>query len=240
MDSDIYQPAYVKGLFNGMSNSYERMNMITSFGFSMRWRRQFIKRVDSQNSKTIIDLLTGLGEMWTVLKSECPGARITALDFSEEMVKRATEKNNKQFGNSIDLRLEDILENSLPSDHFDLVVCAFGLKTFSEEQLERLSFEIHRILKSGGQFSFIEVSVPPNRLLAGLYGFYLGKVIPLLGWLFLGNPEEYRMLWKYTTLFENAKSAAEIFKTSGLETVYSSYFFGCASGFYGRKWIRDF
>ena len=235
MDSDIYQPAYVKGLFNGMSNSYERMNMITSFGFSMRWRRQFIKRVDSQNSKTIIDLLTGLGEMWTVLKSECPGARITALDFSEEMVKRATEKNNKQFGNSIDLRLEDILENSLPSDHFDLVVCAFGLKTFSEEQLERLSFEVHRILKSGGQFSFIEVSVPPNRLLAGLYGFYLGKVIPLLGWLFLGNPEEYRMLWKYTTLFENAKSAAEIFKTSGLETVYSSYFFGCASGFYGRK-----
>ncbi|MFM9984776.1 MAG: class I SAM-dependent methyltransferase [Flavobacteriales bacterium] len=240
MDSDIYQPAYVKRLFNGMSNSYERMNMITSFGFSIRWRRQFLNKIEIKNSESTIDLLSGLGEMWSVLKSECPDARLTALDFSEEMVKRASNKNNKQFGNSIDLRLEDILENSLPSDHFDLVVCVVGLKTFSEEQLERLSFEVHRILKRGGQFSFIEVSVPSNRILRALYGFYLGKIIPVLGRLFLGNPEEYRMLWRYTRLFGNAKDATEIFRISGLDTVYSTYFFGCASGFYGRKEGSDF
>jgi ubiquinone/menaquinone biosynthesis methyltransferase len=235
MDRDIYQPAYVKSLFNGMSASYERMNFITSFGFSIRWRRQCLKRVKSKNSKSILDLLTGLGEMWTLLKTACPEGRLTALDFSEEMVNRASFKNNKKFGNSIDLRLEDILENSLPSDHFDLVVCAFGLKTFSEEQLERLSFEVHRILKHGGQFSFIEVSVPTNRILRVLYGFYLGKVIPVLGRLFLGNPEEYRMLWKYTKLFGNAKTASDVFAMSGLDAVYSTYFFGCASGFYGQK-----
>lgn len=40
---NIYDPEFVKGLFNRMSNSYERMNFITSFGFSIRWRRQFLK-----------------------------------------------------------------------------------------------------------------------------------------------------------------------------------------------------
>ena len=29
----IYDPAFVKGLFNRMSRSYERMNYVASFGF---------------------------------------------------------------------------------------------------------------------------------------------------------------------------------------------------------------
>lgn len=54
--------------------------------------------------------------------------------------------------------------------------------------------ETKRILKPGGQFSFIEVSKPNNKLLKLFYGFYLGKLIPILSRLFLGNPEEYKML----------------------------------------------
>jgi demethylmenaquinone methyltransferase/2-methoxy-6-polyprenyl-1,4-benzoquinol methylase len=90
-------------------------------------------------------------------------------------------------------------------------------------------------LKPGGQFSFVEVSKPQNIILYKLYGLYLGKVIPVLGKLFLGNPIEYKMLWKYTLKFENAKYVAEIFKKVGLKVEYNSYFFGCASGFSGQK-----
>lgn len=40
---NIYDPQFVKNLFNTMSGSYERMNYITSFGFSIRWRKQFLR-----------------------------------------------------------------------------------------------------------------------------------------------------------------------------------------------------
>lgn len=95
--------------------------------------------------------------------------------------------------------------------------------------------ETKRILKQGGQFSFVEISKPNNKVLMIFYSFYLGKVIPILGKLLLGNLEEYEMLWQYTNKFKNARTAAEIFKQAGLKTNFNSYFYGCATGFYGTK-----
>ena len=77
-----------------MSGSYERVNYITSFGFSIRWRRQFINRIPATDEKIeVIDLLTGMGENWESVRRIFPNANISSLDFSEEMIKRAELKN---------------------------------------------------------------------------------------------------------------------------------------------------
>jgi len=237
MDDNIYNPTYVKGLFNKMSSSYEKMNYITSFGFSIRWRRQFLSDFKSSFEKVeIIDILTGMGETWPAVKQKLPNAAITALDFADEMLEYAKKNNNSRFDSSITLIQQDILQNSLPGNHFDFVTCAFGLKTFDKEQLRILANEVKRILKPGGKFSFVEVSKPDNKILSTLYGFYLGRVIPVLGRYFLGNSVEYKMLWHYTFKFGNAKVTSEIFKEVGLRNLkYSSYFLGCATGFSGLK-----
>ncbi len=236
MENNIYNPEYVKGLFNKMSSSYERMNFITSFGFSIRWRRQFLEPFkQTKNKAEIIDLLTGMGETWNATKNKLPNSSLTVLDFSDGMLKYAKQKSETQFNNEIIVLQQDILYNKLPSNYYDFVTCAFGLKTFNEEQINILAKETKRILKNGGQFSFIEVSKPNNKILKKLYGFYLGQIIPILGRLLLGNPEEYRMLWQYTNKFDNAKRATEIFTKTGLTAKFYSYFYGCATGFYGTK-----
>ena len=236
MEDNIYHPIYIKGLFDRMSSSYERMNYITSFGFSIRWRNQFMKSFQSTENKVeIIDLLTGMGETWIATKKKLPNSNLTALDFSEGMLKYAKQKAIIKFNNEIRILQQDILNNQLPNNYYDFVTCAFGLKTFNAEQLNILATEMKRILKPGGQFSFIEVSKPNNKILNTFYGFYLGQVIPFLGKLLLGNPEEYKMLWKYISNFENAKQATEIFSNAGLTTKFCSYFYGCATGFYGNK-----
>ncbi|MBK9254624.1 MAG: class I SAM-dependent methyltransferase [Saprospiraceae bacterium] len=236
MENNIYNPEYVKGLFNKMSSSYERMNLITSFGFSIRWRRQFLESFKQSNYKVeIIDLLTGMGETWNATKNKLPNSNLTVLDFSDGMLKYAKRKSDLKFNNEITVLQQDILNNQLPSNHYDFVTCAFGLKTFNAEQLQILALETKRILKKDGQFSFIEISKPNNKILKTLYGFYLGQIIPILGRLLLGNPEEYKMLWQYTYKFNNAKSATEIFTKTGLKTKFISYFYGCATGFYGTK-----
>jgi hypothetical protein len=43
------------------------------------------------------------------------------------------------------------------------------------------------------------------------------------------------MLWQYTNKFDNAKIATEIFTKVGLTTKFNTYFYGCATGFYGAK-----
>ncbi len=219
-----------------MSASYERMNYITSFGFSIRWRNQFLRSFTPTNNKVeIVDLLTGMGETWKATKKKLPNSNLTALDFSSDMLKYAQQKSKKKYENGITFLQQDVLQNDLPSNHFDFVTCAFGLKTFNAAQLKIFAFETKRILKEDGQFSFIEVSKPNNKILRLLYGFYLGKIIPFFGWLFFADPEEYKMLWKYIVKFENAKNASEIFKAIGLETHFISYFYGCATGFCGQK-----
>jgi ubiquinone/menaquinone biosynthesis methyltransferase len=236
MENNIYNPEFVKGLFNRMSGSYERMNYLTSFGFSIRWRSQFLKALHADNDDLeIIDLLTGMGETWHSILHKFPNSNLTGLDFSQEMLKHAKTKSVKKFKAGITILQQDVLQNQLPGNHYDIVTCAFGLKTFNTEQLHILAQEVYRILKVGGQFSFFEVSKPNNIVLKTLYGFYLGKVIPVLGRILLGDPEEYRMLWKYTDKFVNAKEAQSIFSKAGLETQFLSYFYGCATGFNGQK-----
>jgi demethylmenaquinone methyltransferase/2-methoxy-6-polyprenyl-1,4-benzoquinol methylase len=236
MRNEIYSPDYVQDLFDRMSSSYERMNYITSFGFSIRWRRQYLQPFARSNEKVkVIDLLTGMGETWAATKQHFPGSELTALDFSEGMLNFARKKNERKFRSEINIIKRDVLKSGLPGDHFDFVTCAFGLKTFDDEQIRQLARETKRILKPGGQCSFIEVSTPGHFIMKSFYGFYLGRVVPLLGWLFLGNPVEYKMLWQYTRRYVNSKKAAEIFSDEGLSVNYHSYFFGCASGFSGLK-----
>lgn len=236
MTENIYKPEYVKELFNKMSSSYERMNFITSFGFSIRWRRQFLNSFESTKEKIeIIDLLTGMGETWNSVKHKFPNSSLSSLDFSQEMLKRAKLKSEKHYNNEIELIENDVLQNNLSTNKYDIVICAFGLKTFDIEQLETLAKQTKRILKPGGKFSFVEVSKPNNRILKFLYKLYIGKIIPIIGKLLLGNPREYKMLWKYTEKFENAKKASEIFNKNGLKSEFKSYFYGCATGFSGIK-----
>jgi ubiquinone/menaquinone biosynthesis methyltransferase len=234
--NNIYEPEFVKQLFNQMSSSYERMNYITSFGFSIRWRKQFLKKLGkSHENLHVIDLLSGLGENWKFLKQNFPNAEFYALDFSENMIRQSQGKAHHVFKNRLHLLCDNILENKLESNQFDVISCAYGLKTFNEEQLHRLAKEVHRILKPNGKFSFVEVSKPKNKLLLYCFGFYLGKIIPILGKLFLGNSEDYKMLWVYMNQFENSEKVKQIFESYNLKVNLDTYFGGCATGISGEK-----
>ncbi|WP_158962899.1 class I SAM-dependent methyltransferase [Myroides fluvii] len=236
MKENIYSEVYIQGLFNRMSSSYERVNYLSSFGFSLRWRKQFLKPIHlTAENAQIIDLMTGMGETWTAIHRTFPKAKLTALDFSEGMLQYAQTKNKKKFNAQVEVTLQNVLSNDLPSDFYDGVTCAFGLKTLNEEQIQILAQQVKRILKPGGQFSFIEVSEPNSVILKFLYSFYLSKIIPLLGKMLFGGVREYKMLWEYTNRFKNAKQVEATFQAVGLKTTYQSYFFGCATGVYGEK-----
>lgn len=233
---EIYAPEFVEKLFDKMSSSYSRMNYITSFGFSERWRRQCVEEIEIEKGKTVVDLMTGMGECWKhILRNSDKNSKLIGLDFSTEMINRA-EKNKSKFKNhSVEILKENVFDNSIANETADYVISGFGLKTFNDEQLEELANEINRILKPNGKFSLIDISVPKSKILKPFYMFYLKNVIPILGKVFLGSPDTYKMLGVYTEEFGNSKNTHRIFKRPGFEIEYVEYFYGCASGIKGRK-----
>jgi demethylmenaquinone methyltransferase/2-methoxy-6-polyprenyl-1,4-benzoquinol methylase len=58
---DLYDPTAVRELFDEMSDTYERVNLVTSFGFSRRWRRQAVDHLRLQPGETAPRLMTGMG-----------------------------------------------------------------------------------------------------------------------------------------------------------------------------------
>ena len=236
MEKEIYDFDYIEDLFDRMSGSYERVNLITSFGFSARWRRQFVKQAGITKGDHVVDMMTGMGECWApILGLTGQEGKVTAIDFSDGMLQTARKRKTKINAKNIQILKRNIFDNNLEDSSVDVVVSGFGLKTFNDQQLEQLATEVKRILKTGGRFSFVEVSTPSNRIFRSLYMFYLKRLIPILGWMFLGNPDTYRMLGVYTERFKNARHVAEIFRNAGLQCDYVSYFYGSASGITGMN-----
>ncbi len=233
---EIYESKFVEKLFDKMSSSYTKVNYITSFGFSERWRKQCVEEIEIQEGKVIVDLMTGMGECWKhILKKSNNTSQLIGLDFSSGMINKAKKRKEKFSQFKIELLKENVFDNSIEREFADYVISGFGLKTFNDEQLSKLANEIDRILKPNGKFSLIDVSVPKIGILQPLYMFYLKKIIPIFGKVFLGSPETYKMLGIYTEEFGNSRNVFEIFKKTNFEVEYVEYFFGCASGIKGVK-----
>lgn len=234
--SGIYEAGFVEKLFDEMSGTNERVNLISSFGSSRRWRRRFVQEASIKPGMVVCDLMCGMGECWPEISRELPtGGRIVALDISGGML-RGTGRRQKNLRNlDVSVHRQDALESTLGDGCADRVVCGFGVRTLSEEQRQTLAAEISRILKPGGRFSLVEVSVPGVRILRRPYVVYLKKIIPLVGMLLLGNPDNYRMLGVHTEKFGNCRDLRDALARRGLRAVYREYFFGCASGVTGAK-----
>ena len=231
----IHDPSFTKEVFNKVSHTYDIVNLISSFGLASLLRRQMIQRLSAvAKPQQTLDLLCGMGETWVPIVKYAPDTQITAVDFSEEMIAGAKRRNARYHSDSVVIVEENVLESSMNESYYDLVVCAFGLKSFDDGQIEILANLTKRVLKPGGQFVFIEMSLPPNVLVRNIFLWHVRYLVPFLG-AFSGNRKAFGMLAKYTLSYRNSQKASVLFAKVGLQMEYDSYLLGSASGFHGYK-----
>jgi ubiquinone/menaquinone biosynthesis C-methylase UbiE len=227
-----FEPKAVRALFDEMAATYGIVNVISSFGFAARWRHQVVKDLPMKEASHVVDLMSGMSELCRSLAIYVASeVRVTAIDISPEMIRRA----RKDWPFRVEIHLGDVLSWEFEPGRADVVICSFGLKTFDRYQQAQLAQCVARMLRPGGRFSFVEISIPPARLLRWTCLFYLNNVIPWIGRLFLGNPSNYRMLGVYTREFGNCKYFADCLRGHSMEVAESRYFFGCATGVRGVK-----
>lgn len=232
----IYSPDYLRSLFDEMSGSYDRVNYLTSFGFSQRFRRQFIEKAGLEEGFAVCDLMCGGGECWPfILRGIGSTGTLLALDLSPGMLSGARHRRARMPHANITVVEGNALATGIEDASMDRVLMSFGLKTLADEFRPGLAAEMYRLLRPGGLVSAIEITDPKGWSLRPLYMWYLKRAIPMLGHLLLGNPENYRMLGVYTERFQGCEPVLDALRDAGFEAELVSYFHGCATGVVGKK-----
>ncbi len=119
---------------------------------SQKYRRKYIFDPifgDIQfDGKNVLEAMCGSGPTTAYLLEH--GARVTGLDVSDS----AIDSFRSRWPQCETLRAS-IFESTLPDNHFDIIVVQAGLHHL-HPRLQDAVDEIHRILKPGGYFCFVE------------------------------------------------------------------------------------
>ena len=122
------------------------------------WTNDLLKPQPGMN---ILDVGCGAGKLCFLFNDYVKGgAKITGGDFSEELLGKAREKNQK-VGASIDFQFLDFNEMfNFVDNTFDLCTSAFAIYYASD--LKFTFGEAHRVLKPGGRL-FVSGPLPENK-----------------------------------------------------------------------------
>jgi demethylmenaquinone methyltransferase/2-methoxy-6-polyprenyl-1,4-benzoquinol methylase len=103
-----------------------------------------------------------------------------------------------------------------PSNHFDLLSVAFGLRNMTHKEVA-LS-EMLRVIKPGGRVLVLEFS-QPDRMLQPLYDAYSFKVLPWLGEKIAKDAASYRYLAESIRMHPDADTLKDMMLGLGYDEV---------------------
>ena len=231
-----YSPEYVQALSDKLAKQYWLIGLL-SFGVNRYWRGRCIRRLPITDASIIADLGSGAGNNWRMIKSKHKEARIYGVDFSGEMNRAAAQKIRQNKWKDINILEENFLHSSVADNSVDIVLSSFGLKTLSCDDIGLLAQEINRILKKGGCFSLVEISVPckGHFMLRLISVLYLKSFVKWVARLLLGNKQVHEKLFYYAESLPCEQELRTCFNVAGLDVNIKKYSFGLAVNIYGRK-----
>ena len=216
-DSDLNKKQQVTKMFDTISNEYDGLNRVISFGIDVKWRKKVVDIVTKHQPSNILDIATGTGDL-AINLAKTNASEIVGLDISEGMLEVGRKKiAQKKLDSKIKMILGD--SENLPFDDntFDAITVAFGIRNF--ESLERGLAEIHRVLKPNGMFVILETSVPTNPLYKAGYSFYTKYILPTIGKVFSKDQSAYSYLCESASKFPYGETLNNILRQIGFNSV---------------------
>ena len=191
-DSEKGKKEQVAQMFDTISENYDGLNKIISFGTDAKWKQKILKMVAAKNPTTILDIATGTGDL-AILFAKTSATEIIGLDISQGMLDIGKKKIEAQKLNTkIQMVLGDGENIPYADNYFDVITVAYGVRNF--ENLEKGLSEILRTLKPGGQFIILETSVPTKFPFKQGYYVYTNFIMPTIGKLFSNDKKAYAYL----------------------------------------------
>ena len=214
----------IKEMFNKISDKYDLLNTLLSFGVHHLWKNTCVKNINFKNNMKILDCATGTGDLAIKIKDYDKESIVYALDFSPSMLGIAKAKDNK---NKIHFINGDILHLPFKDNSFNAITISFGIRNVDNIYLALN--EMARVTKPGGKIIILEFGQPKN-FIKYFYKIYSFLFIPFIGKIISGHNNAYKYLPSTALSFPCAENFITLMNNSNLftESSYISLSFGIA------------
>jgi demethylmenaquinone methyltransferase/2-methoxy-6-polyprenyl-1,4-benzoquinol methylase len=206
----------VAGVFSSVAGNYDLMNDLMSGGLHRLWKAFTVTLAGVREGERVLDVAAGSGDL--------------ALEFAKRAGRSGevwiTDINGAMLGRGRDRLLDrgltlpavqcDAEALPFPSDYFDCVSVAFGLRNMTDK-VAALA-EMRRVLKPAGRLLVLEFSrvwAP----LSKIYDWYSFTVLPWLGKAVAGEEAAYRYLAESIRVHPDQESLKAMLERAGLEAV---------------------
>ncbi len=212
-DSDKGKKEQVTSMFDAISEEYDGLNRVISFGIDVKWRRRVVNILKKREPKSILDIATGTGDL-AINLVETGATKIVGLDISKGMLAVGKKKViQKELEAIVEMVVGDSENLQYESNSFDAVTVAFGVRNF--EHLDKGLEEIYRVLKPGGTLVILETSVPTKTPFKQGYRLYSKYILPAIGKIFSKDRSAYRYLSESASVFPHGPEFNNILKKIG-------------------------
>ena len=208
----------VRGMFNDIAPTYDRLNHILSFDIDKLWRKRVVRIIKRLGAKHIMDMATGTGDLAIAMARKIEGSTIYGADFSSEMLAVAKQKIER-LGLSERISLTECNAENIPleDEAVDAATVAFGVRNF-EHQKEALT-EIMRTIRKDGHLIVLEFSNPRCTFVRWCYRFYSHYILSAIGRLVSKHATAYSYLPDSIDKFASPEAFTALLKEVGFASV---------------------
>ncbi len=202
----------VRGVFDSVASRYDVMNDLMSMGLHRAWKAYTVAVAAVREGDRVLDIAGGTGDLARAFaKKVGPRGLVVHTDINEAMLRQGRERLINE-GLALPTSICDAEALPFPSESFDLVSVAFGLRNMTHK--DRALAEMNRVLRPGGRLlvlEFSKVAAPLEKA----YDWYSFKVLPRLGQWVAGDAKSYQYLAESIRMHPGQKELKALMKTAG-------------------------
>ena len=204
----------VSNVFDAVSENYDLMNDLMSFGIHRLWKKVAIESSGLRADFKVLDLAGGTGDMVKLMKEKIKEEGLIVLsDINKKMLEEGRDRLIDDGLEGINLAQIDAQYLPFRNETFDLVTIAFGLRNVTNK--EKALKSILGSLKKGGKLIVLEFSKPTNETFREIYDIFSFEVIPKIGEVIANTEESYRYLAESIRMHPTQDELKELMERSG-------------------------
>ena len=183
----------VGNVFDTVSENYDLMNDLMSFGIHRLWKKVTIETSGLREDFVVLDLAGGTGDMVKLMREKISERGTLILsDINQSMLMEGRDRLINEGIEGIHAAQIDAQFLPFQDNTFDLITIAFGLRNVTDK--EKALKAILNALKPRGKLVILEFSRPQNEAFREIYDLFSFEVIPKIGALIAQTEESYRYL----------------------------------------------
>ena len=222
-------------VFDSVSEQYDLMNDLMSFGIHRFWKRFALMHTGLEEGMKALDVASGTGDLGVLLQDQVgESGTVILTDINASMLHQGRSKLLDQ-GKLKNMQLVQANAEKLPFEDnvFDCVTIAFGLRNVTDKNAALSS--MYRVLKPGGRLLILEFS-KANELISPFYDFYSFNVLPKLGEWVVNDGDSYKYLAESIRVHPDQKKLIEMMSNAGfIDPEYFNLSAGIVALHVGRK-----